>query len=63
MHLLRKRGDMLCGVEVGRFVFRAGKELEAEALKRPCASSMYISGKPMRAIVKSADVRPSTLFR
>ncbi|MDH5539335.1 MAG: TfoX/Sxy family protein [Rhizobacter sp.] len=27
-------GNMLCGVEIGRFMFRVGKELEAEALAR-----------------------------
>lgn len=43
-------GNMLCGVEVGRFMFRVGKEMESAALKRrgprrwtsrasPCAAS------------------------
>ncbi len=27
-------GNMLCGVEVGRYMFRVGKELEGEALER-----------------------------
>lgn len=44
-------GNMLCGVEVGRFMFRIGKELEAEALKRPGAAPMDITGKPMRGII------------
>ncbi len=44
-------GHMLCGVEVGRFMFRVGKELEAEALSRPGASPMDITGRPMRGIV------------
>jgi len=44
-------GNMLCGVEVGRFMFRAGKDLESEALKRPGATPMDITGKPMRGIV------------
>ncbi|WP_300303223.1 TfoX/Sxy family protein [Ferrovibrio sp.] len=44
-------GNMLCGVEVGRFMFRVGKELEPEALKRPGASPMDITGKPMRGII------------
>jgi hypothetical protein len=44
-------GNMLCGVEVGRFMFRVGKDLEAEALKRPGASPMDITGKPMRGII------------
>ncbi|MBL8298599.1 MAG: TfoX/Sxy family protein [Rhodanobacteraceae bacterium] len=44
-------GNMLCGVEVGRYMFRVGKELEAEALKRPGAKPMDITGKPMRGFV------------
>jgi TfoX/Sxy family transcriptional regulator of competence genes len=44
-------GHMLCGVEVGRFMFRVGKDLEAQALSRPGASPMDITGKPMRGIV------------
>lgn len=44
-------GNMLCGVEVGRLMFRVGKEREAEALKRPGARAMDITGKPMRGIV------------
>jgi hypothetical protein len=45
------RGNMLCGVEVGRFMFRVGKDLEAEALARPGASPMDITGRPMRGFV------------
>jgi hypothetical protein len=45
------RGNMLCGVEVGRFMFRVGKDLEAEALGRPGASPMDITGRPMRGFV------------
>jgi TfoX N-terminal domain len=44
-------GNMLCGVEVGRYMFRVGKELEAEALARPGAAPMDITGKPMRGFV------------
>lgn len=44
-------GNMLCGVEVGRFMFRVGKELEAEALARPGATPMDITGRPMRGLV------------
>lgn len=44
-------GNMLCGVEAGRFMFRVGKELEAEALARRGASPMDITGKPMRGLV------------
>lgn len=45
------RGNMLCGVEVGRYMFRVGKDLEAEALARPGARPMDITGKPMRGFV------------
>lgn len=45
------RGNMLCGVEVGRYMFRVGKELESEALRCPGASAMDITGKPMRGFV------------
>ena len=44
-------GNMLCGVEVGRFMFRVGKELEAKALARKGASRMDITGRPMRGFV------------
>jgi TfoX/Sxy family transcriptional regulator of competence genes len=44
-------GNMLCGVEVGRFMFRVGKDLESEALERPGAAPMDITGRPMRGIV------------
>lgn len=44
-------GNMLCGVEVGRFMFRVGKEQEAEALLRPGARPMDITGKPMKGFV------------
>jgi hypothetical protein len=44
-------GNMLCGVESGRFMFRVGKELEAEALSRPGARAMDIAGRPMRGFV------------
>ena len=44
-------GNMLCGVEVGRFMFRVGKDLEAEALARPGAKPMDITGRPMRGII------------
>lgn len=44
-------GNMLCGVEVGRFMFRVGRELESAALKRRGATPMDITGKPMRGFV------------
>ena len=40
-------GNMFCGVEVGRFMFRVGKEREAKALERAGASPMDITGRPM----------------
>lgn len=45
------RGNMLCGLEGRRFMFRVGKELEADALARPGASPMDFTGKPMRGFV------------
>ena len=45
------RGNMLCGVDVGRFMFRIGKALEADALARRGASPMDITGRPMRGFV------------
>jgi TfoX/Sxy family transcriptional regulator of competence genes len=45
------RGNMLCGVEVGRYMFRVGKALEAKALSRPGATAMDITGRPMRGFV------------
>lgn len=45
------RGNMLCGVEVGRYMFRVGKDLEDKALARPGARPMDITGKPMRGFV------------
>lgn len=45
------QGHMLCGVEVGRFMFRIGKDQEALALKRPGAAPMDITGRPMPGFV------------
>lgn len=44
-------GNMLCGVEVGRFMFRVGKELEGQALAKPGASPMDFTGRPMGGII------------
>ena len=44
-------GNMLCGVEVGRFMFRIGKDRTEEGLDRPGASIMDITGRPMRGLV------------
>lgn len=43
-------GNMLCGVEVGRFMFRVGKALEAEAVARG-AEPVNFTGRPMGGIV------------
>jgi hypothetical protein len=43
-------GNLLCGVEVGRYLFRVGPEREAEALGRG-ATPMDITGRPMRGMV------------
>lgn len=44
-------GNMLCGVEVGRFMFRVGKDLEAEALTRPGAVVIDFNGRRMGGMV------------
>lgn len=44
-------GNMLCGVEVGRFLFRTGKELQAEALEHPGVTIMEMGGKKMQGYV------------
>ena len=50
-------GNMLCCVEVGRFLFRVGKELEQEALKRPGTEPAVMGGRRMKGIVwVDADV-------
>lgn len=45
------RGNMLCGTGQGRFMFRVGKELEAQALRRRGASPMDLTGRPMKGFV------------
>jgi hypothetical protein len=44
-------GNMLCGVEVGRFMFRVGKELETKALAKPGAEPIVFSGRRMGGLV------------
>jgi TfoX N-terminal domain len=44
-------GNMLCGVEVGRFMFRVGKAQESKALAFPGATPMDITGRPMKGFV------------
>lgn len=44
-------GNMLCGVEVGRFMFRVGKKLEAEAHARRGAAPVVFNGRRMGGFV------------
>lgn len=44
-------GNMICGAATGRYMFRPGKALEAEALARAGASPMDFTGKPMKGMV------------
>lgn len=44
-------GNMLCGVEVGRFMLRVGKELEAKALAKPSAEPIVFNGRRMGGLV------------
>lgn len=44
-------GNMLCGVEVGRFMFRVGKAQEAEVLSRPGTEIVSFSGRRMGGLV------------
>ena len=48
-------GNMLCGVEVGRFMFRVGKDLEAEALTRRGAELVDLNGRRMGGVVWVED--------
>ncbi len=44
-------GNMLCGVEVSRFMFRVGKEREAKALAKPGARPIVFNGRRMGGLV------------
>ena len=44
-------GNMLCGVEVGRFMFRVGAEQEPKALAMPGTTPMDITGRPMKGFI------------
>lgn len=44
-------GNMLSGVGVSRFMFRVGKELQTEALKRPGAEIVDFNGRKMGGIL------------
>ena len=45
------RGNMLCGTGKTDFMFRVGKDQDAEALARPGARPMDITGKAMKGFV------------
>ena len=45
------KGNMLCGVEVGRYIFRVGRELEAQALAKPGVTTFDMTKRPMRGFV------------
>lgn len=45
------KGNMLCGVEKERFIFRVGKEQEAEALSRLGSSIMDFNGRRMGGLI------------
>jgi hypothetical protein len=42
---------LLCGVEVDRYMFRIGPDQYADALRRPGATPMDITGRPMKGFV------------
>jgi hypothetical protein len=44
-------GNMLCGVEVGRFMFRVGKEREPKALAKSGADPIVFNGRRMGGLV------------
>ena len=44
-------GNMLCGVDRARLMFRVGKDQYADAVARPGARPMDITGKPMAGFV------------
>ncbi|MDQ8204029.1 TfoX/Sxy family protein [Pelagicoccus sp. SDUM812003] len=45
-------GNMLCGTADDWYMFRVGKELEAEALRRPEARSMNRTGRKMGGFIE-----------
>jgi hypothetical protein len=55
------RGNMLCGTGTDDYMFRVGKDQDAEALGRPGARPMDFTGKVMKGFVwvdpKRCDVR------
>lgn len=59
------RGNMLCTANKGRFMFRVGRALEAEALSRQGATLMVMRGRKMRGFVRvsAAGARGAALKR
>ena len=55
------RGNMLCGTGKSDFMFRVGKDQDAEALARPGARPMDFTGRVMKGFVwvdpKACDAR------
>lgn len=45
------RGNMLCGTGKADFMFRIGKDQDAEALSRKGARKMDFTGRPMQGFV------------
>ncbi|MCW5696723.1 MAG: TfoX/Sxy family protein [Bauldia sp.] len=45
------RGNMVCGADKGRYLFRVGKENSAAALARPGATPMAMAGRVSQGFV------------
>ncbi len=58
-------GNMLCGVNRERLMFRVGKEQDAVALARPGARPMNFTGRTMPGFVfvDSAQLEPRALLQ
>lgn len=48
-------GNMLCGIETDRYVFRVGKQQHAYALSQPGCSEMTLTGRSMGGFVYVAE--------
>lgn len=46
-----QHGNMLCGLETRRWMFRVGADRHDEAMRRPGAQVMDFTGRPMRGFV------------
>ena len=44
-------GNMLSGVEVGRYMFRIGKDAEPEALTKPGTAAIEFGGRKMGGLI------------